>query len=110
MTYTPTSWVTVLKDSEGTDAYGDDTDVYTAVRTGVGTHIAERNKSVFDPATGRSMTRRVLTALLPYDLAVEAGWRLKDERTGVYFFIEHVVKPTSFTGHAPIRAELERVE
>lgn len=107
--FVPTAHVTILKIQEGTDAYGDETDEYAAVRQNVGVHMTEKSRLGFDPQTGMSHTVRQLSVLLPSGTTIEKGWRLRIEETDEYFMVEHVTRPASFVGGAPVRAEVQRL-
>lgn len=64
MQFLPTVTLTVMREDEGTDAYGDPVRTRTTVKTGIPAHVYEREVSAADPSSGRVMTTRELRAIL----------------------------------------------
>ena len=110
MTFYPTTHVTILEPEVTEDALGDEVDTYRAVQTGVGIALQERSRRMWDPQSSRMTIVRYYEALVPAGANLQAGSRLIETSTGVYFHVQHVETPRSFTGMPPIRAELKVVE
>lgn len=83
MMFVPTSNMTVLKESESTDAFGDSIDTYSAVET-VGAHLYETSSLSYIPSEGRVTTVKIKKVLLPPSLTIDKGYRLKDEDGTIY--------------------------
>lgn len=107
--FVPTTKVTVLKESKGTDEYGDPTDEYRATKRGVPAHIYQTESVAADPALGRPTVVKRYKALLK-DALVEKGFRLKDEETGLYYIVHDITLFVNFIGTRHVEVELKRVD
>jgi hypothetical protein len=84
------------------NAYGDESDVGTPIKTGVPAAVNESSKQTWDPATQQPRTIRT-------SIAVVAGWvdvldsdTIMDEISGNYYMIQDIqVQPTGPTGIPP---------
>lgn len=97
---------TLLKNTTTTDAFGDEVDSYRAVREVFG-HVGEKSRTFYDPQSGRADTVRVHLGLLPYGTEVAKGYRLLDQATDTYYYVEHVLGSVA---QGPVRVELKTVE
>lgn len=73
-----------------TNAYGDQSDVGTALHTGVQAALAETEQTYYDAATQRNQIIRGVECAVPHWVDVETTDTILDEATGYYYMIEGI--------------------
>ena len=104
------------------DTVDDNTDAaLVAVLADMPASLIEKDRDVYDPASGTRRTVRVVTARIPVavphpttgvatPVVVLDGDRLKDRRTGiVYAILEQVRTPRSLGGASSLTLDLEGI-
>lgn len=105
-----TTTVTILSDKQAEDEYGDEVDRYEVQDSGVPAHIGQKNRTFISPTSGRPVTIREFVGLLPAYTNITLNHRVRDERSGQIFTIDHVQEPRISTGAVPTRVEMKTVE
>lgn len=106
-----TSSVAFQAPQAGQDEFGDDDPTFDPRDAGVGVHITERSRSVYDQASGRMLTIRYHHMLAPSYLHLGKGWRVVNEYTGEKYRVTHVARPQNLVmPGAVLSAEMERIE
>jgi hypothetical protein len=91
-----------------TDAYGDEKDTLTPIKTGVRASIIEQSRRVFVPADNVDRVVRYVRGRLPSNEDVREGDSLFDERSEATYIVEAVVQPGSPYAHNDVRVDLKR--
>ena len=109
--YLVTSSVQIEEPSTTQDLFGDDVDTFSVNSGGVGVHIAERNRSVYDPTSGRWLTVRYYEGLFPASKPIDKGWRVTDEYLGARYQVDHVHEPANpVIPRSVRRVEMTKIE
>jgi len=103
--FIPTCVVTILRQRLTYNEYGDETDAHQVKQTGVPAHMAEREKTTFEPTSGRYATVRYKLVLLPPQTDVKIGDRLVDESDGQHYSVDDVYQRKSFAFPPPLRVD-----
>lgn len=93
MINTPTTTVTILGGAPTEDEWGDPVEGSDAIAAGVPCAIHEQRRIVAPEHTGAPMAVRFWTGYLPHGTAVNGAQRLRDDRTGAVYLIDHVSTP-----------------
>lgn len=108
MLFTPTTTVSVLTGTTD-DAYGDPADNSTVSASGIPASILERDRQATDRATGTPRVVRYVTGRLPSGTTVSEDDRIRDESTGIVYYIESVTRLSSFVGMNDLKLDLRRI-
>ena len=104
----PTTTVSVLRGTSRTE-FDDEADSETVASSGHAASLIERTQNVYPPNSGTPMTVRTVVCRLDSSVQVLNGDRIRDEGTGVVYYVSNLVSPqvAGFVDH--LRLDLERV-
>ena len=106
----PTTWATILGGAETTNEWGDPVEGTTELYTRVPTELHEQPvRSMSDEGQREPVTIVFVTAMIPSRYAVTDANRLRDERTGDMYLIDHVTRPQPGGYPSDTRLDLRRV-
>lgn len=108
VSFFPTTRVDVETVTESEDSYGDAVGSWSALHANVRATITERRRRVWNPTDSRAATIVWYEGLLPGELEVPVGSRLRDRSTGVLYHVTstRLMHSLAFPG-ATQRVELE---
>lgn len=104
----PTTTVSILGGAETTDSFGDLVSGETVTASGVVCSLLEQRRTIFDKATQRVQVVTYATARLPGDATVELTDRIRDEMTGVVYFVDSVTRVGSPVQMNDLRLDLRK--
>ncbi|MFD9464375.1 hypothetical protein [Streptomyces sp. NPDC060027] len=102
-----TTTVSVLRGT-GEDAFGDETDTSTVLKSGIPASLIESTRTAREPVTGTPRIIRTHVCRLPPTTDVTEDDRIKDERTNEIYIVVAVTKNSSPVVAQPLRADLKR--
>ena len=86
--------------------YGDEVDSDTIVVSGLLGSVIERTRQVFNPDDNRVSTVRFLTGRFNYDVDIQDGDRIKDEKTGDVFVVSSISRGANAVMKSGLELEL----
>lgn len=101
----PTTTVSVLR-GETTDAFGDAVSADTVAASGVPFSLLEQRRSVFIATDNRVAQVRYFTGRAPGDSDILISDRIRDETTGVVYFVDSVTRVGSPVTMNDLRLDL----
>jgi hypothetical protein len=108
MSFLATTTVTILRGTE-TDRFGDDVDTDTIVGERIPASILEQPVRGARPASGRADTPRTYALRMWRNFDLRQDDRVRDERTGVLYYVTTDAPATNPVGLGSTRADLQRV-
>lgn len=109
MIATPTTTVTILGGNTQSD-FGDVLDSDTPAGAGIPASIIEGRQIVSTESDAQARAVLYYTGRLPNGTVVTEANRLRDERTGDTYLIDHVTRPHNPVIPADVRLDLRRVQ
>lgn len=104
----PTTTVTILGGAETTDDLGDLVSGETVTASGVPCSLLEQTRRITSKSDQRVQVVTFVTARLPGDAVVTLTDRLRDEATGVVYFVESVTRVGSPVTVNDLRLDLRK--
>lgn len=91
------------------DGYDDPADSVTPVATGLPAHLVLTNSKTNDPVAGRVTIIETWTGRLRPGADVRPSDRVRDQKTGYWFVVDHANAPPLVIGAADVKLSLTRV-
>jgi hypothetical protein len=107
---TPTTTVSVLGGDGSTSEWGDPIEGSDVLRSGVPAAIHEQRRVVVPEGGQQAIAVRYWTGYLPHGTEVTGAQRLRDDRTGVVYLIDHVSTPAHPARPQDMQLDLRTVE
>lgn len=102
-----TTSVSVLRGTS-TDAFGDETDTGTVLKSGIPASLIESTRTAMEPVSGTPRIIRTHVCRLPSTTDVTEDDRIKDERTSEIYIVVSVTRNANPVLAQPLRADLKR--
>lgn len=102
-----TTSVSVLRGTS-TDAFGDETDTATVLKSGIPASLIESTRTAMEPVSGTPRIIRTHVCRLPSTTDVNEDDRIKDEKTDEIYIVVSVTKNSNPITAQPLRADLKR--
>jgi len=107
---TPTTTVTILGSGEEESEYGDVLDSETPAGSGIPCSIVEGRQIVSTESDPQARAILYYTGRVPNGTVVDETNRLRDEKTGETYVIDHVTRPHNPVMSPDVRLDLRRVQ
>jgi len=110
MINTPTTYATILGGAESSSEWGDPIEGVTELHTRVPAALAVQPiRSTSDEGQREPVVIEFWTAYIPSHLGVTDAQRFRDDRTGLIYLIDHVIRPQHAGMPQDTRLDLRRV-
>jgi hypothetical protein len=107
---TPTTTVAILGGTASESEWGDPVEGSEVIRSGLPCAIHEQRRIVAPEHTSAPMAVRFWTGYLPHGTAVSGAQRLRDERSGTVYLIDHVSTPAHPGRPQDVQLDLRTVQ